>query len=419
MTRSKPLLIFDGNCQAQHLSAMILSTGIADTIHVGGDWGFIPAHRGFISRMVAESHEADELASAKAKGARLIQISQVTPRSKHVFSRGELDAVDKRVTFPEVRFWATSQRRFVEQFKADIDVERILQLDFDANTLSQQKSAFPVDVAGFIQREVINRPLFHTVNHPCGAVFSRLLEGLAGLLSAELDASVLLALAKEVEFNEGLNFVTDHPVPIAVRKKLGLNWGPNYEIYAAMILAGRKKAWTDLVRDREKYAALFSNDTQYWKVYAMLGAEQDDASVAVPAFERLLDMCPGVVGPWQHYAKFLYHRRNWSEIRRLVARAEAFFGSASALHTVAARAYLMLRDYGKAEEHARELWRLSPENIKSVVPLIQVLLAQRRVDEAVVAIASVKGRSAQQVQTLRVTLEKMQGSDPLIAALHD
>lgn len=416
MAYEKPLLIFDGNCQAQHLSAMILSTGIADTIHVGGDWGFIPAHRGFISRMVTQEQEPQVLQAAKARGQRLIQVTQATPRSR-VFARGEIDIVDTRVTFPEVRFWATSQRRFEEKFKTHTDLERILELDLSSMRRSQEKSGFPIDVGGFIQREVVNRPLFHTVNHPCGAVFSRLLEGLAVLLGDELDASALLALAKEVEFREGLNFETDHPVPAAVRDRLGLKWGPNYEIYATMILARRKKEWADLERDRDKYAELFSNDTQYWRAYAFLGAAQKDASIAVPAFERMLELCPGVAGPWQHYIQFLHGTGQAADISALLARAEKFFGDSSILYNIATRAYLTLRRFAEAEHQARKYWSRSQENMNAVIPLIQSLILQQRIDEASSIVKSLRSRTPHQLNMLRNLLGRLDQGPTLIAAL--
>jgi hypothetical protein len=397
----KPLLVFDGNCQAQHLAAMLRSTGVADTAYVGPDWGFLPAHKGCIARLIPKEREEDELAAAKAAGAAVIQVSQLSPFSKSSRAKGALPSADRRVFFPELRQWAISPRQFASRFKAGYDVKRILELDLQSMRFAYEKSEFPIDVPGFVEREFAQRPLFHTINHPAGAVFSRLLEGLAVLLRDDLDPEVLTSLAAEVESREGLNFETDHPLPPTLRQELGLAWPSTYDRYARMLSAREDEDWEALEEGRAEFESLFAEDTQFWRAYALLGIARNDAAVAEPALERLLELCPGVRAPWMLYGQFLRRNGRKDEIPALLSRAHRLFGDCGIWHGIAARLNLMLDALPVAEGHARQHWAASMDNINSAFPLIEILLRQNRKGEAEDFIRSLETRPPLELAVLR------------------
>ncbi len=414
---AKPLLVFDGNCQAQHLAAMIESTGVAETAYVGPDWGFLPAYQGRICRVLRREEEPEVFAAAKAAGRRLIQVSQLSPFSKQARAQKPIESADKRVLFPELRLWAISPKRFAESFKSGFDVKRIYEIDLQAMRHAQEKTLFPVDLPAFVEREMPNRPLFHTVNHPVGAVFSRLLEGLAVLLAHEIDGNCILAVAADVEDREGLNFETDHPVSRELREELGFNWPAAYAVYERMLLAAQDKHWDELERGRGEFESLFSEDTQFWRCCALLGMARNDSAVAEPAFERLLELCPGVRAPWLLYAQFLRADRRDSDAAALLERAERFFDDCGIWHGIAARIHLMFGARRDAEEHARKHWAASSDNISSAFPLIEVLLQQQKGEEARVLVASLAGRHPIEVNNLRRFLERKKNATGLASAL--
>lgn len=412
MSAPKPLLIFDGNCQAQQLAAIVKSTGIADTIHVGGDWGFVPAYRGMMVELVPAEREAEVLAEARARGAKLIQVSQVSPRRRHKFSH-PLEGIDKRLLFPELRFWAMSPQKFHASFKAEADPERIFQLDLDSARASQEKSQFPVDMAAYVEREAHRRPLFHAVNHCGGAILARLIDGLAELFQTDLDIAALRSAAAELDRSEGLNYETDHPVTAEVRSRLGFDWGPSYDAYEEMLVATRLRNWDALQRNKDRYQALFGGDSQYWKTVATLGAARKDDSVALPAFALLLERYPGLTGPWLHLASYLKGTGREDEVRALIATAESSLQGLSLFHSVASRLYFLLGDLANAEAHARIYLQRSPGNANATTPLLQVLLRQNRSEEARTILATVKDLPWVDRQQVRKTAERFAGGREL------
>jgi tetratricopeptide (TPR) repeat protein len=414
-TGVKPLLIFDGNCQAQHLGAMIRGAGVADTIFIGGDFGFLPSYRQRGCRIVTKDQANDVLAAAKSSGATLIQVSQLSPFARQIKALPEIELADKRVFFPEVRLWAISPRRFAEKFKSKIEVERIFELDLQSARTSQEKATFSVDIAAFVEQESKRRPLFHTINHPAGAIFARLLEGLAVTLKDEIDTKDLLAIARDIEDQEGLNFETNHPVSAHVREKLHWEWGPEYDLYAQMLTATREKNWTSLERDRNIYEQSFSEDTQFWRSYALLGRALKSEPIALPAFERLLELCPGVPGGWLLYAEFLEKLGRGEDILTMLARAEEFFEGSNRYHGLAAKIQMRLRDFAKAETHAREFWHRSSDTIQAAFPLLQILIRRKEFVELDSIVASLRERPANEVSKLDRFLSKIAAGRAVIS----
>lgn len=399
-----PLIVFAGNCQALQLAAMLKQSGVADSMYVGGDWGFLPSYRGQTASVLS----GDVLTELKNAGRRIILVDQVGPLTKPRYaSRIDPNLFDRRILFPIVTLWSMSRHRFVEAFKAHWSFARMHEVNAEANAAAQEKSNFPVDVASFVAREIPRRSLFHTVTHPSGAVYAELLKGLIELLKDEIDCAQLVPIVQACADEEGLNFQTDHPVAKNLMKTLGWDWGPDYETYVQMIKAAAEKRWDDLEENRGIYEALFARDTQFWRCFALLGFERQDDAIALPAFEGLLEHCPGEPSPWLQYARYLVRKRRTTEAEQLLSRARDFFGDSSAFHGVAARVEMMLRRLDEAEGHAREHWRRSSDAIHAAFPLIQVLQLQSRNDEAEDLILSLRQRSPDDCKRLEQFLVRI------------
>jgi hypothetical protein len=182
-----------------------------------------------------------------------------------------------------------------------------------------------------------------------------------------------------------------------------------------MLRAMEQRNWNALQKGRPEFEALFSEDTKFWHAYALLGNDTNDETVALPALERLLELCPGVRAPWQLYAQFLVRINRRDEVRRLIGRARAFFGECGIFHSISARAHLMVGNLSEAETDARRLWEVSSANINAAFPLLEVLLLQQRHTDACLFIESLGKRSEVELQGLRRFLARKDRSGKIAA----
>ena len=287
--------------------------------------------------------------------------------------------------------WSLSREAFSDRFGVEYEPSRAHEIACAQNEAAQSKAAFPVDVASFIAAEMPGRPLFHTVNHPSGAVLSMLLRGLATLLSSEMECAALVELADEWSTREGLNYLTDHPVAPEIRDSLGWEWGDTYTLYAEMLRLTVERRWRELEEHRDAYEPTFKGDTQFWCCMASLGNARRDDSIALPAFEQLLRLCPGVAGPWMMYARYLVALRRRDDAEALIERARVL-GNSSAFHGIAADVFALLKNWKMSEMHARERLKRSPNEMRATFPLISILVKQGRNRELELLLASLAAR---------------------------
>lgn len=371
--------MLDGNCQAQHIAAMLRAANVGEAIYVGRDYGFMPSYAGRGCPIVAPRDATETVRLAHEAGRRAIQISQQTPMGRGE-GVGPIAGVDKRIVFPELRMWALSRKRFIDSFKAKMSLERILELDLSSAETSEKKANFPVSVATFFRENVCRVPLFHTVNHPSGAIFSPLLRGIAVLLRDEIDMQSIEAVVDRVAGQEGLNYQTDHPLSVEDRAQLKFDWGADYELYAAMIRLRKAADWDELRALDGRLLALFSEDSQFWRTRMEMGRAVNDDAMAMEAFEQLLERCPGMPAVWISYANLLASRKKLEELHALAVRAEIFYEGAFAFDAFAARVFLMLGDLDRAEAHARACHENAPDELQSAYALLQVLMRRRNAD---------------------------------------
>jgi hypothetical protein len=373
---AKPLLILDGNCQAQHLGAMLRAADVGEVVYAGRDFGAMPAHAGKACRIVAPRNAPALIEAARGQGRRVIQLSQQTPFS-HSRTIGALPGADRRILFPELRMWSLSRSKFLASFKADFTLERILDLDFASLEASESKAGFPLSIAAFLRDNISKRPLFHMVAHPSGALFALLLRGIAVQLRDDIDGKSVDAVAEIVAESEGSNFMTHHPLSAEDRRVLKFDWGPDYELYAGMIALRDAKQWDEL-RDLDgRLSARFSEDSQFWRSRAERGRATDDRDMAVEGFEQLLHRCRGAPGVWTTYAHFLATQREAERLAALMTEAEVFFEGGYAFAAFAARVALWQGDMAGAEAHARACHESAPDELEAAHALLRVLIHKR------------------------------------------
>lgn len=389
--RTKPLLLVDGNCQAQHAAAMLRAANVGEPIYMGRDCGVRPAHAGKASRIVAPREVERVIARARAQGRRIIQISQLTPLG-HSKGPGPLSGADRRILFPELRMWSLSRSKFLASFKADFDLERILDLDFASLETVERKIGFPISVSAFFRENVTRRPLFHMVAHPAGALYALLLRGIAIQLCDEIDREAIDAVAEIVSTREGHNYMTHHPLSAEDRKTLGFDWGAGYELYGTMIALRDAKDW-DGLRDLDgRLSALFAEDSQFWRSRAEMGRALGDHDMAVEGFEQLLNRCPGSPGVWAAYAQLLLAQAEAGRLDQLLSDAEAFFEGGFAFATLVVRVALWQRDIAGAEAQARACYESAPDELQAAHALLRVLIHKRDASGLRTLVADLRAR---------------------------
>jgi hypothetical protein len=343
MVRPPPALLFFGNCQAQFLAAAVKYSGAAEAYYVGEDWGFLHSYRGCVVDLLAQDIVPEWVFEKRRAGQQVLLAAQVGPMVNSRFAmKIDPGIADSQALFPNTSLWPMSRERFIEKFKAPYPIERLEEINRESNEAAQAKSDFPVDVARFIAEESSRRSIFSSGAHPTGKVYSLLLRGLSKRLASELDSTALQRLADDCVDEQILNFTTDHPVDASVRQTLGWNWGPEYEIFAEMLRATKDARWDDLQRKRACYETLFAANTQFWRSYALLGIARRSDEIALPALERLLELCPGAPGPWLLSARYYVRTRRAAKAAALIGRAHAFFGNTTAFSTLSEKISKML-----------------------------------------------------------------------------
>ena len=334
----KPIVLISGNCQAQFLAAAVRYSDVAEAYYIGGDWQFLQSYRGCFAAVLPPDTIPQWVSERRDEGRRVILAVQNGPLVSPAFAlKIDPSVAHSCIRFPALSQWAMSRERFLHKFRAPYTVERMYELDMEANETAQVKSDFPIDAAGIVDKESRTRPLFNTTNHPGGFVYSLLLFGLAELLDPETDCSELRAVGEACADEEILNYQTDHPVDPEIRRALGWEWGREYELFSKMLRATAEARWNDLERDLPEYGRLFSANTQFWRCRARLGLARRSDEIAIPALDKIIDLCPGVPGPWLLYAQHIVRTKGRSGLGSLLERAGVRLANTPVLGALQAR----------------------------------------------------------------------------------
>lgn len=400
---SNPLLLVNGNAQAQHIAAMLRAADIGEVIYVGKDFGIMPSYEGRGCRIVSPRDVEAPINAAREADQLVVQINQDTPRKKSPI----FDGIRKLVMFPSLAFWALNTELFARSFKATLSIDRIFDLDIALVEKSEWRTGFPVPVASFLRENIRRKPLFHTVNHPHGALLAPLLRGIAIQLSEIIDPEKVNAVADGIADREGLNFQTDHPMSKEDRDSLGLNWGPQYELYARMIRFREASAWDDLQNTDKELSIQFSNDSQYWRTRSEMGVALDDMIIASEAFEQLLQRCPGAPGVWLSYARLLNAQGRMGRLQDLLDRAKLFYEGASAYDAFASRVFMSLGKFEQAIVHGRACYLNATDEVEAAFPFLQALVRTRREEELRGTVAELRAKPALEAWRLNAFLANL------------
>lgn len=379
MNNDVPLVIFDGNCQGQHLSAILTSSGMADCYAIGQDLGFLPSHLGQPCRYLDEHAALDMVRKAKSDGRPVIQGSQSTPTSDFQ-NLSYTGLVDKVIRYPHLQFYSVSPEESQSRFGPRATPRRVFDMDLSVIEICQKRSNTNVDFAGWIRSNAASKPLFHTALHPAGDLTAMAVRSFAMQLPFTDDIAInqIEAYFKQAE---GINSSTYHPIANSVLGALNFDWGEDYQIYVRMLTQRAQGSWSELVASEKLYREKFGHDTWCWlslaQGYRALGCRID----AENCFLQLLNMSPGNLHTWLIGFEIYQTFNNMDAIQALMHKAACFFRGQRIFSQVMAFFMLNLGNAEKAAPYAWDYHARTPDRGDALLPIMLVLKHLGRVND--------------------------------------
>jgi hypothetical protein len=375
-----PLIIFDGNCQSQHLSAIFSASGVAETLCLGGDLGFVPSFNGVRANYASEGEILTRIKQVRAEGRSVLQASQSTQMAPNSV-RSYTEHTDRVIRFPHLQFYAMSPQRFKETFRSSLAPIRANELDLRTIEICEKRAEVEPIFSEFIREHHKHKPLFHTVLHPGGELTARLVEILAKQISENAVAKTQPS-QKQLSATEGMNFITDHPVSDDVLETLGFDWGASYQLYKRALEASSQGNFQFLLDNRLELQNKFPNDFQI--IFAL--ATATTMTNKIVEAENLIKIClkkePGFIYSWNLAFDFatIYHKIDLLE--EFIAQAKQFFGDQRQGSHVLSLLYLKLKKYEQAEIYARDYHARTPDRTDSLYPILRVFAETGRENTA-------------------------------------
>lgn len=320
----RPVVVFRGNCQAQHLAAILEGAGFCTTYLEGQDYGFIPSFRGTLTRYVDLPQALEILRTAREAGRPAILAQQTTP----LVDADESDyapLVDRIVRFPFLQFTYAAKKQFYEPNFVMKRLPRLCQADLDMIFVSQGKAGTPLDFAHYISLNQAKTPLFHATTHPNGVLTSMLFRVVADQILGS-DMPGVAEVEQELKLGEGINFTNDTYLPPEAREILGFSWPAWYDLYSTLLDAGDRADWQWIEDNLEPCREQFWNDTLFIFNEVRFLLARSRAAEARPVMERLLAKEPGCSWFW-HVALELEAVHERDNVPIVFRRAEETMGA--------------------------------------------------------------------------------------------
>ena len=371
MKKSIPLVIFDGNCQGQHLSAILSASNLAESYAIGQDLGFLPSHLGVGCQYVDESEAHLLIEGARKKGQWIIQATQSTPLSDQT-KMSYSGLVDQIIRYPHLQFYAVSPSEIADKFGPKATPKRVFDMDIGIIKACQTRARSSIDFAEFIRTATVSRPLFHTALHPNGEIMGMMLRAFAEQMPG-VDRRLISCVEETLRQGEGINSATFHPVSKDILEMLGFDWGEDYEIYRKLHEYRATGNWNALLENEVLFVDKYHHDTWCWLALTQAHAAIGTKLKASLCLLRLLDLSPGQLHSWLCGLSLYTRYNDASGISALMQRANVFFRGQRIFSQVMAFFHLNTGNPIEAEPYARDYYDRTPDRADSLVPLLKTL----------------------------------------------
>lgn len=379
MHRDTPLIIFDGNCQGQHLSAILSASGIGECYAIGQDLGFLPSHLGHPCRYIDEEAALELVRKAKEAGRTVIQGSQSTPTSDQA-DMSYTSLVDKVVRYPHLQFFALSPDECTSRFGPRATPKRVFEMDLSVMAICQTRSATDVDFVEFIRGAAHDRPLFHTSLHPGGELTALAVRSFARQLPNAKEADIERA-ATFLERSEGMNFMTYHPIAESVTDMLGFHWGESYRLYSRLMNLRVREDWDAIAAEEFTFRDAFPDDTWLWLTLTEFHLARKSRRDVELCYQKLLELSPGNLHFWLLGLNIYSTFSDRGAMEALMHRASCFFQGQRIYSQLMAYFYLHIGNAELAAPYAWDYHSRTPDRGDGLVPILLVLWHLSRHDD--------------------------------------
>lgn len=405
-TNLTPLLIFDGNCQAHHLAAIFRGGGMAQTLCLGEDYGFVPAYNSRGAEFTTPDEATAIVRQAREIGRKVYQVSQSTQMQTHL-NAAYTDLVDKIVTFPFLQQYAITPAAFERVYKRNVDPARLLDLDLKMMHSLQIKAGAQFDFAGHLASAGISEPLFNTESHPRGFLTSRLFAEVARHID-EIDPSHVAAVVRDLETSEGINHVTVHPVDPSILERLGYDWGERYARYRDFVIAVSREDWQVVLNMAQDDAMDVRHDTQFLLGVAKATLHLNQLEGRGDLFKALTDLSPGFMHSWLLRNQYWQAVGDEAETRRCRIEMKGVLGNNR--YYSQTRAWLEIQSgrYEDALKYGHDYLERSPDRADGIVPYAKALVLLGRLEDSKeVVYLFAKMRGAADVENIILNLSNL------------
>lgn len=379
MHNSLPLVIFDGNCQGQHLASILTAAEIADCYAIGQDLGFVPSHLGEACRYLDEPTAIEKIRNAKDQGRIAIQGSQSTPTSDQL-DLSYSGMVDMVIRYPHMQFYSVSPDESRARFGPRATPRRVFEMDMSVIEICQKRSGTSVDFSGWIRKNAPSTSLFHTALHPGGELTGMAVRSFASQIPG-CDVFAIDQVESFFRSREGINSTSYHPIATSVLQDLGFDWGDDYQLYTRMMAQRAQGSWSELIAAEALYREKFRHDTWCWLSLTQAYTAVESRSNAETCLEQLLTLSPGNLHSWLIGFELYQRFDDTRGIYGLMHRAACFFKGQRTYFQVMAFFMLNMGNAELAAPYAREYHARTPDKADALVPLMLTLMHLGRPDD--------------------------------------
>lgn len=374
-----PLLIFDGNCQAHHLAAIFKGSGLAEAYCIGEDYGFVPTYQGATTSYCAPDEAMAYIEQAKVRGRAAYQVSQST-QMQAAADTTYRPLVDAVIKFPFLQYYCIAPQAFEDTYQRKLPPQRVLDFDLSLMRLCQAKAESVTDFAAYVQDAGQRTMLFNTESHPRGVLMSLLFLQIARAIPS-LDAQNIEDVAARLEFEEGINHVTAHPVSDDILDALGFDWGETYDALRETLIASSRRNWLEVVHLASGASNLW-NDSQLLSALGRAYLELRDLNNKGHVYRRLTELSSGYIHSWLLRSQYWQLLGNEEELRkcrrdmRVALRHNRYYSQT--------RAWMGIQngDLDRALAYGLDYLQRTPDRADGVVPYVKALSLMGRSTEA-------------------------------------
>jgi hypothetical protein len=217
------VFIFFGNCQSHYLASIFAAASLGPVFIVGKPFGFHPTFLN-VEPVFIEENEVDAVTLLFHNNeVKIYYFLQISPFVN--YDNYNIPKFVNIIKFPYIEIQSFWPHLSTVNSSPIIDTDILKRrLDFDLFALSKScKLSDKCSLFDFISSNLDKSFLFYTFNHFDRKIFIFLLNLIVIELN-ELDRNKIISLFIFIEKDDGISFISDHPIHLKIIQSLNLEW---------------------------------------------------------------------------------------------------------------------------------------------------------------------------------------------------